>query len=101
MGYGAAVLYVFATAVHTTALGAVLTIGNSPWYPAYAGSTAAWGLTPLEDQQIAGLIMWVPGNAAYLVAALALAAAWMRESDTRLARGEHRALTTPLGEGRI
>lgn len=83
--HGAAVLYLFATAVHTTALGAILALSARPLYPAYA-STAAWGLSPLEDQQLAGLIMWVPACLAYLVAALALMLAWMREGDRRLPR---------------
>ena len=81
MGYGAGVFYLFTTAVHTSILGALLTFAPHVWYPAYATTTAAWGLTPLEDQQIGGLIMWVPGSVVYLVAGLALFAAWLRESD--------------------
>ncbi|HEX6042812.1 cytochrome c oxidase assembly protein, partial [Longimicrobium sp.] len=79
MGYGASVFYLFATAMHSGGLGALLTFGARPWYPAYAGAAATWGLTPLEDQQLAGLIMWLPGGLSYLVAALVLIAAWMRE----------------------
>jgi cytochrome c oxidase assembly factor CtaG len=78
--YGVSVLYLFTTAVHTTALGAVLALATRPLYPAYAG-TSAWGLSALEDQQLAGLIMWVPGSVVYLVAALALMLAWLRQSD--------------------
>ncbi len=83
--YGASVLYLFTTAVHSTALGALLALSSRPLYPAYA-STAAWGLSPLEDQQLAGLIMWVPACLAYLVAALALMLAWLREADRRVPR---------------
>jgi cytochrome c oxidase assembly factor CtaG len=78
--YGVSVLYLFTTAVHTTALGAVLALATRPLYPGYAG-TSAWGLSALEDQQLAGLIMWVPGSVVYLVAALALMLAWLRQSD--------------------
>lgn len=92
MGYGASVFYLFATAMHTGALGALLTLAPSPWYAAYAGGTAAWGLTPLEDQQLAGLVMWIPAGLAYVVAGLALVAAWMRESERRTARWQERAL---------
>jgi putative membrane protein len=67
---GAAVLYVFTTAVHTAALGALLTFLEVPLYPEYARGAALWGLTPLEDQQLAGLLMWVPGGILYLTAAL-------------------------------
>lgn len=85
--YGASVLYIFTTALHTTALGAVLTLASRPLYPAYA-ATAAWGLTALEDQQLAGLIMWVPAGIAYLIAALALMAGWLREAERRTVRSE-------------
>ncbi|HEX2208261.1 MAG TPA: cytochrome c oxidase assembly protein [Longimicrobium sp.] len=97
LGYGAAIFYLFATAMHSGALGALLTFAPSPWYPAYEGATAAWGLTPLEDQQLAGLIMWVPASLSYLVAGLALTAAWMRESERRAARWQERALLRPTG----
>jgi len=86
MHYGSGVLYVFTTAVHTSILGALLTFAPRIWYPAYATTTSAWGLTPLEDQQIGGLIMWVPAGVVYLGAGLALFAAWLRESDARTAR---------------
>lgn len=94
-GHGAAAAYLFATAMHSGGLGALLTFARSPWYPAYAGATEAWGLTPLEDQQLAGLVMWIPGGLAYLVAALVLVAAWMRESERRAARWQERALLGP------
>jgi putative membrane protein len=79
LGRPAAVLYLFTTSVHTTILGALLTFSSRVWYPIYAPGTAAWGLTPLEDQQLAGLIMWVPAGLAYLIAALAVAASWLQE----------------------
>jgi putative membrane protein len=83
--YGAGVFYIFTTAVHTGILGALLTFAPRLWYPAYAATAPAWGLTPLEDQQIGGLIMWVPAGLIYIVAGLALFAAWMRYSERRSA----------------
>jgi len=88
MGYGAAVLYLFTTSVHSGVLGALLTIAGSVWYPSYAGLTTSWGLTPLEDQQLGGLIMWIPAGLVYLIAGLALFAGWLREADLRDARRE-------------
>jgi putative membrane protein len=85
LGRPAAVLYIFTTSVHTTILGALLAFSSRPWYPLYASATAGWGLTPLEDQQLAGLIMWVPAGLAYLIATLAIAASWMREPVPRVA----------------
>jgi cytochrome c oxidase assembly factor CtaG len=88
MGYGAAVLYVFTTSIHSGALGALITVAGSVWYPSYAGLTASWGLTPLEDQQLGGLIMWIPAGLVYVIAGLALFAGWLREADVRAARRE-------------
>lgn len=71
-GAGWTVLSLFTTMVHTALLGALLSLSPTPWYAAYASSTAALGLAALEDQQLGGLIMWVPTGLAYLIAALAL-----------------------------
>jgi putative membrane protein len=79
IGRPAAVIYLFTTAAHTSLLGALLTFSSRLWYPIYQASTGPWSLTPLEDQQLAGLIMWVPAGVAYLIAALALAATWLSE----------------------
>jgi putative membrane protein len=87
MGYGAATLYVFATAVHCSALGALLTFSRVLWYPAYASTTQHWGLTPLQDQQLGGALMWVPTDVVFILIALALIARWLSESDRRVQLG--------------
>jgi putative membrane protein len=92
MGYGVGVLYMFTTSVHSGVLGALLTFARRVWYPAYSETTLSWGLTALEDQQLGGLIMWVPAAAVYIIAGLALMAGWMRESERRVLRRESRAL---------
>jgi putative membrane protein len=79
LGRPAAVVYLFTTSVHTSLLGALLAFSSTLWYPLYGSSTASWGLTPLEDQQLAGLIMWVPAGLAYLIATLAIVASWLNE----------------------
>lgn len=89
---GAAVVYLFATLLQTGALGALLTFSPTLWYPAYAATTGQWGITPLEDQQLGGLIMWIPGSLAYIAAALAIFAHWLRESDRRSLRREQAML---------
>ena len=61
----------FTTMLHTGALGALLTFSPSAWYRGYQ-HTAAFGLSALEDQQLGGLIMWIPGGTAYLAAGLML-----------------------------
>jgi putative membrane protein len=66
--------YLFTTMMHTGALGALLTLAPTPWYPSYAAASGALGLDPVEDQQLGGLVMWVPGGLAYLAAGLAVVA---------------------------
>jgi putative membrane protein len=71
-GPGAAVIALFTTMMYTGVLGALLTFSPTVWYPWYASTTGPWGLSPLEDQQLGGLIMWIPGGASYIVAAMAV-----------------------------
>jgi cytochrome c oxidase assembly factor CtaG len=60
------------------ALGALMALSTSPWYGAYAAmGMTPFGLTPEEDQQLAGLIMWIPGGLFHLAAALWFLAAWL------------------------
>jgi putative membrane protein len=63
-------------------LSVLLTFARQPWYAAYTRTTAAWGLEPLADQQLAGVIMWIPAGGIYLAVALALFVAWVRASET-------------------
>ena len=58
------------TFVHMGLLGAVLTLADRPMYPWHLATTAAWGLTPLQDQQLGGALMWVPGIALFLWTAI-------------------------------
>jgi putative membrane protein len=81
---GGAMIYLFTTMLHTGALGALLTWSAVPWYPAYGDTVGMYGYDLLEDQQLGGLIMWIPGALAYLFAGLALAARWLR-GEPRLA----------------
>jgi putative membrane protein len=82
-GYGAAVVYLFATGLHSGVLGALLAFSPETWYPAYASLSLAWGLTPLEDQQLAGFVMWVPAGLIFVVGGLAFFVAWLNESERR------------------
>jgi putative membrane protein len=72
---GASIASLFTTMMHTSALGALLAFAPSPWYAHYAGAA---GLTVVEDQQLGGLVMWVPGGMAYLAAGLCIVAMWLR-----------------------
>jgi putative membrane protein len=63
----------FATLLHGGILGALITLAPQPLYQWYRGRPELWGLSPLEDQQLAGLLMWVPLGTVYLAACLVLA----------------------------
>jgi cytochrome c oxidase assembly factor CtaG len=76
---GIALLSLFTTMVHTGALGALLTLSTVVWYPTYRASAPGWGLTALEDQQLGGIVMWVPAGFVYVVCALFLAGRWLAE----------------------
>jgi cytochrome c oxidase assembly factor CtaG len=93
---GLSIVYLFTTAVHTAVLGALMTVARAPWYPLYAatGGAVRWGMTPLQDQQLAGLVMWIPAGLVYLVAALILLRRWIRDSEWTVAQGEHVPLTS-------
>jgi len=49
----------------------------------------AWGA--LEDQQLAGLIMWVPAGLTFIVVGLALFAAWIDQSERQVSQGRTEA----------
>jgi cytochrome c oxidase assembly factor CtaG len=83
---GVAAFHLFATVLALTFLGALLTLSSHPMYASYP-SHQIFQLSPLEDQQLAGLIMWVPGCAIYAVAALTLLGHWISKSG-RLAHLE-------------
>jgi putative membrane protein len=95
IGYGVAVVFVFATAVHTSVLGALITFATRVWYPLYGDRARAWGIVPIEDQQLAGLIMWVPAGALLMVIGLGLFAAWLGESERRLRYSSAARLAPP------
>lgn len=69
-----AVFYLFVTTLHATLLGVFMALAPTVWYPTYIGRTETFSLQAIEDQQLAGLIMWMPACMIYaLVAALVLA----------------------------
>jgi putative membrane protein len=78
---GAATLSLFTTMIHTGALGALLTLSPIAWYPAYSGRALAFGLDPLEDQQLGGLVMWIPAGLAYVACGLTSALHWLNRRE--------------------
>jgi cytochrome c oxidase assembly factor CtaG len=86
-GYGLSALFVLVTAIHTGALGALLSFSGHVWYPAYSPRLREVHLDPLRDQQLAGLIMWVGAFVWMLILTLAFLLAWLGEARRRVLRG--------------
>jgi len=82
------VLYLFITSLHSSILGALLTFTHRVLYPVYSDTTSAWGITPLEDQQLGGLIMWVPAGLVYIGAGMVMFARLLGESEKRAVRNQ-------------
>jgi putative copper resistance protein D len=84
-------------------LGVAILFSEQVLYPHYATTGRTWPPSPLEDQQLAGAIMWGVGDAGFLVAILLVIAAWMRheEADTRRrdALEDARAAAVPAAVG--
>ncbi|WP_146618816.1 cytochrome c oxidase assembly protein [Rhodoplanes elegans] len=93
----AAAPVLLATLMHTGMLGALLTFSPGLWFPLMAQGALAFGLSPLADQQLAGLIMWVPMGLVYMAAALGLVARGLAATgDADEACGPASAGTGPL-----
>ena len=67
---GPAVVALLAAMVLMGLLAALLIFANRAFYEPHWLTTQSWGFSPLEDQQLAGILMWVPGSAIYLLVAL-------------------------------
>lgn len=78
---GAAAAMLFGASVQGSALGALMAFSPAAWYPAYSATTFAWGLSPLQDQQLAGVVMWMPIGSIYVVLACLLVWLWLRDTD--------------------
>lgn len=78
-----AVVYLFSSCVCCSLLGAFLTFAPVGLYPAYLNPPAhIWGLDPKTDQQLGGMLMWVPGCFVYLAGILSSVMRWYTEERT-------------------
>ncbi|MFN2593323.1 MAG: cytochrome c oxidase assembly protein [Actinomycetota bacterium] len=74
---GAAIFFVFVSGMPAAALGALLTFATVKLYPIHEAGVRLWHTTLLHDQQMAGLIMWIPAGVLYIGTAAALFLRWM------------------------
>jgi len=70
---GPALIALVGTTAQMGLLGALIVFAPRPLYVVHLASTTAWGLSPLADQQLAGLLMWVPAILPYFGVGLWLA----------------------------
>ena len=82
-GEATGIAMIVGTLMHSGALGALLMFARVPWYPAHDAGARAWGMTAMDDQQLAGLIMWIPAGAVYVTAAAWLFVRWLRHDEQR------------------
>jgi putative membrane protein len=82
LSIGGQILYIFLGGMPTVLLGAGLTFA-SPLYAPYINAPRVWGISPMTDQQLGGLIMWVPANLAYIVVVGVLFIRWMQAQEIR------------------
>ena len=81
-GYGVSAACLFVTSMIGGALGALMSFSQSPWYADYAAmGVTGIGLDPIDDQRLAGLIMWIPGGLVHGLAALGMFYKWLRASE--------------------
>ena len=82
-GAAAAMGAILATTVSMGLLGALITFAGRALYEPHFASTLSWGVSPLEDQQLAGITMWAPGSIAYLAVAMWIGWRWMNAERLR------------------
>jgi putative membrane protein len=81
--YTVTIPFLFLTMLQSGILGALMTFTSRPWYSDYAASVGHWGLTPLQDQQLAGLIMWIFAGTAFTLLTIGHFAAWLGALERR------------------
>lgn len=81
MGRPLAAFWTLVTVVAGGLLGALLTFAPRQLYPSYGDAASLWGMSALDDQQLAGLIMWIPAGTVHLVTGVILVGLWLRRLE--------------------
>ena len=91
MGYPARIAYLFLQMPQSSFLAMSILFAGEPLYAHYATLGSPYGIEALADQQLAAGIMWLVGDVIFLIAMLAVLAAWMRSDERGSAAAERRA----------
>ena len=92
-------LYLFMAMPQNSFLGVALLSAGTVLYPHYVTNVRDWGMTPLEDQQLGGVIMWVVGDLAFLAGMAVVVVLWMRHEDRRTKRLDRRLTADRTARG--
>ena len=97
LSYGAAIPYLFFAMLEGNLIGALLTFADHPLYATYQRVPRLWGISLMQDQQMAGLIMWVPGGLAYFIPIFAVLAMLLKEEERAARAAAAEAEAAPHG----
>jgi putative membrane protein len=81
LSHGAQMIYLFLIGIPMMVVAALITLAEQVLYPWYAAAPRVWALSPLDDQKLGGLIMWVPGGLFYWVVMTFVFFAWVRREQ--------------------
>jgi putative membrane protein len=86
LGYGTTLIFVATAATLGGFPGALMVFASRPLYPAHAEGVSYWGLTLIEDQQLAGLLMWIPAGFVHVASICWLFQRWLADVEPRVAK---------------
>ena len=95
---GSALAYLITQMPQNSFLGVAIMFSSTPLYPHYVTLQRAWGPTPLEDQQLAGAIMWLVGDALFLAAIFVVLAALAKSEDRPQSRYDEAQAAAAIAE---
>ena len=95
---GSALAYLITQMPQNSFLGVAIMFSSTPLYPHYVTLQRAWGPTPLEDQQLAGAIMWLVGDALFLAAIFVVLAALAKSEDRPQSRYDEAQTAAAIAE---
>jgi putative membrane protein len=92
-------LYLFLAMPQNSFLGVALMSAPTVLYPHYVTNLRDWGLSPLDDQALGGVMMWVVGDLCFLAAMMVVVVLWMRHEDRRTERLDRRLAAERAARG--
>ncbi|NQW55825.1 MAG: cytochrome c oxidase assembly protein [Chloroflexi bacterium] len=95
---GSALAYLITQMPQNSFLGVAIMWSTTPLYPHYLTLQRAWGPSPLEDQQLAGAIMWLVGDALFLAAIFVVLAALAKSEDRPKSRYDEAQTAAAIAE---